>query len=319
MSDVIELKDAAGEMTKAQWDKALADMGKKHGFFEKVGKDHSALFVKNGKTLIVTFENLDHVYEHGNRLPWGFDFVQHMGWSILGMMAHDWTWYRDEDVYAFFDRLRDEKFFHQFDNVVFYGASMGGYGACAFSAAHPGSSVFAISPQATLDRELCSWEKRYSKAWGRDYDGPYGFAPDMVTTAKQVFILYDPLEAPDAMHAAFFRGDNIYKLKCRFMGHRIASALIQLKLLKSVVAGCVDGTLTPNSFYKMLRARRTFRRYLRELLQKIDMHKHPYLVALLAEHVLAQGNGPVFRKALNEATKKLEKRGLTPPGKRRGK
>ena len=50
-------------------------------------------------------------------------------------MAHGSTWYRDETVHDFFDRLRDQGFFRQFDRVVFYGTSMGGYAACAFSLA----------------------------------------------------------------------------------------------------------------------------------------------------------------------------------------
>lgn len=316
MSSVIDLKAAPDEMDRDAWNAELRAMGEEHGFFEELGADHTALFVKSGKTLIVTFENLDHVFEHGNRLPWGFDFVQKQGWSILGLMAHDWTWYRDEDVYAFFNRLKKQKFFKQFDTVVFYGASMGAYAACAFSAAAPGATVVAISPQATLDRDLCSWEKRYQKAWIRDFNTDYGYAPAMTEKAKDVFIFYDPLEAPDAMHAALFQGKNITKLKCRFQGHRIASGLIQMGLLKPVVAGCVDGTLNRHSFYQMLRARRTFRRYLRELINRIDDQKHPLMVARLAEYVLAQGNGPVFRRKLNAANALLKKRGITPPGQR---
>ncbi|GFE64022.1 alpha/beta fold hydrolase [Litoreibacter roseus] len=291
---------------RAAWTDELKALGDEKGFFERVGPEHSALFVKSGKTLIVTFENLDHVYSNNEgRLPWGFDFVQSQGWSILGLMAHGWTWYRDTDVTKFFDRLKSEKFFDQFDTVVFYGASMGGYAACAFSAACPDATVVAISPQATLDRDVAPWEKRYQKAWIRDFNTSYGYAPDMVQGAKEVFILYDPREDADAMHAALFRGQNITKLKCRFQGHRIASGLIQMGLLKPVVGACVDGTLTQTKFYQMLRARRTFRRYLRQLLRMIDPEKHPYRVYLLAGHVMANGPGPVFRRALNAANKRL--------------
>ncbi len=72
-------------------------------------------------------------------MPWGYGFVEAHGWSMLGMMAHDWTWYRDAAVWDFFDRLRDEGFFKQFDKVVFYGASMGAYAASVFSSAAPGA------------------------------------------------------------------------------------------------------------------------------------------------------------------------------------
>ncbi|MEM7470917.1 MAG: phosphoadenosine phosphosulfate reductase [Pseudomonadota bacterium] len=318
MKGAIDLEKALQEEDRDAWNSELRSLGEKHGFFEELGADHSALFVKSGGTLIVTFENLDHVFEHGERLPWGFDFVQKQGWSILGLMAHDWTWYRDKDVYAFFDRLRDEGFFEQFDRVVFYGASMGAYAACAFCAACPDATVVAISPQATLDRDLCSWETRYQKAWFRDFNAAYGYAPKESAAARELFLFYDPLEPLDAMHAALFQGENVTKLKCRFQGHRIASGLIQMGLLKPIVGACVDGTMTHAGFYRMLRARRTFRRYLRELLQRINERRHPLLIALLAEHVLAQGAAPMFRRKLNAANQLLEKRGITPPGQRVG-
>ena len=296
------------------WRDELRSMGEAHGFYEELGPDHTALFVRKGKTLIVTFENLDHVFEQNeDRMPWGFGFVQQQGWSILGLMAHEYSWYRDAEVIRFFDRLKEEKFFDQFDKVVFYGASMGGYAACAFSAACPGASVFAISPQATLDRDVASWETRYQKAWARNFSNGYGYAPDMIHDASQVFLLYDPLEPLDAMHAALFRGDNLTKLKCRFQGHRIASGLIHLKILKPVVGGCVDGTLNRTEFYQMLRARKTFRRYLRELINRIDERRHPWLVALMAEYVLAQGAGPVFRKKLKSSAAILNAQGRQIP------
>lgn len=314
MNAEIDLSFTDQELTRAAWAGELRAIGTTHGFYEEIGDEHTALFVKSGKTLIISFENLDHVYAQGNRLPWGFEFVQKQGWSILGMMAHGWTWYRDEAVFAFFNRLRDEKFFDQFDRVVFYGASMGGYAACAFAAACPGATVVAISPQATLDRDLCSWEKRYHKVWKRDFTSQYGYAPDMSATAQNVYIFYDPLEPPDAMHAALFQNPNVTKFKCRFQGHRIASGLQQMGILKSVVTACVDGTLTRDGFYKLLRARRDFKRYLRELILRIDETKHPLRVSLVANHVLAKGRAPVFRRKKTAADRLMRKRGQTPPG-----
>lgn len=314
MTAALDLSFAERDLSRKEWAQELRRIGDTHGFYEEIGAEHTALYVKSGKTLIITFENLDHVFELGNRLPWGFEFVQKQGWSILGMMAHGWTWYRDEDVFAFFNRLRDEKFFDQFDRVVFYGASMGGYAACAFSAACPGATVVTISPQATLDRDLCSWEKRYHKVWSRDFTSQYGYAPEMSSTAQNVFLFYDPLEPPDAMHAALFQNPNVTKFKCRFQGHRIASGLQQMGILKQIVSACVDGTLTRDMFYKLIRARRDFKRYLRELILRIDEKKHPLLISLVANRVLSQGRAPVFRRKKTAADRLLRKRGRTPPG-----
>ncbi len=298
--------------TRQDWRDELAQMGADHGFYEDIGSQHTALFVRRGKTLIVTFENLDHVYENSEeRMPWGFNFVESRGWSFLGLMAHDWTWYRDEDVFDFFDRLRDEGFFKGFDNVVFYGASMGAYAAATFSAAAPGATVIAISPQATLSRDIAGWETRYVKAWKRDFSSRYAYAPEMVKSADKMFLFYDPTYQLDAMHTALFQSPNVQKFKCRFLGHRIASFWISLGLLKTIIEDSVDGTLTQDAFYKMMRARRESPRFQRELLTRLKDAKRHGLLIKLCEWVLAGRGAPKFRQEMNAARKILTKRQKT--------
>ncbi len=298
------------EETQTAWRDRLTEIGRKEGFFETLGDEHSALFVKRGKTLVVTFDNLDDAYERGeHRMPWGFGYTESRGWSVLGMMAHDWTWYRDEAVFDFFDRLRDEKFFDQFDRVVFYGVSMGAYAACVFSSAAKGSTVVAISPQATLDREFAPWETRYRKAWRHNFKNRYGYAPDLVQSAEQVYIFNDPTSPLDSMHAALFRKGNLTKLKCRFMGEKIVPLWINMGILKPVVEGCIEGTLTTHEFYQLMRTRHATSRYQKEILTRlVNQNRHALLVRY-CNGVLSRRRAPLFRKEMNKALKIL---GRTP-------
>ncbi|MCP9480974.1 phosphoadenosine phosphosulfate reductase [Shimia sp. CNT1-13L.2] len=299
--------DASQAETQADWKDNLREIGAREGFYEELGAQHTALFVERGKTLIVTFENLDHVYGRAaDRMPWGFGFVEQQGWSMLGMMASDWTWYRDDAVHDFFDRLRDEGFFEKFDKVVFYGASMGAYAASVFSAAAPGCQVVAISPQATLNREITPWEQRYRKAWRRDYTGRYGYGPEMSASAEKVHLFYDPRNTMDSMHAALFQGDNVVKYRCRFMGHRIASLWIQLGLLKPIVTECVSGEMTTTKFYQWMRARRENSRFQKEMLQTLQEMQRPRLLIRYCEAVLARRRAPHFRNAMKAARASLK-------------
>lgn len=303
------MKDISATDDKAEWRKSLRALGESEGFFEELGGDHTALFLQGGDTLIVTFENLDHVFENdAEKMPWGYGFVTKRGWSLLGMMAHDWTWYRDDAVYDFFDRLKDDGFFDQFERVVFYGASMGGYAAAAFSAACPGSTVVVISPQATLSRADASWETRYRKAWKKDFSNRYGYAPEMVETAEKVCLFFDPTSTLDAMHAALFRGENVVKFRCRYFGHRIASMWTRLGVLKPIVEGAIAGSLTEASFYGLLRSRRDNPRYQREMLERLEKKGRPWMVIQYCEAILARRRGPKFRKALANAQKKRDAR-----------
>lgn len=281
-----------------------AEIGADRGFHRNLGTEHSALFVEGGSTLLVTFENLDHVAEWGaDRLPWGYSFVTGQGWSLLGLMAHGWTWYRDEAVFDFFDALAEEGFFDRFDRVVFYGASMGGYAAATFAAAAPGATVIAISPQATLSRDIAPWETRYHRVWRRDFSpgSRYSYAPDGAATAERAYLFYDPAAPLDAMHAALFRSDPVVRYHCRRMGHRIASLWLGMGILKPVITACVEGRLESTDFYRALRKRRESPRYERELLEAVQARGRPDLVARTCRAVLARRRGPKFRRALNEA------------------
>ncbi|RLJ58922.1 hypothetical protein BCF46_1060 [Litoreibacter meonggei] len=285
----------------------LSEIGNREGFFRDLGTEHSALFSQRGKTLVVTFENLDHVREQtDDQLPWGYSFCASKNWSMLGLMAHGWTWYRDPAVYDFFDELRDSGFFAQFDKVVFYGASMGAYAACAFASAAPGCDVIAISPQATLNRDVTSWETRYRKVWKRDFTNRYGFAPDQLRNCQKVTLFYDPSAQLDAMHAALFRADNIEKRKCRYMGHRIASLWALMGVLKPIVEGTIEGTLSEQRFYQLMRARHETPRYQKEMLSRlVSQQRHPHIVRL-CRYVLDRRRAPHFRAQLRVSTQELK-------------
>ena len=269
------------------------------GFFRE-GAEHAMLFVpRSSDVLVVTFDNLDIAMDkRDDRRPWGFSFIEKQGWSMLGVTAAGWTWFRDPWVSDQFDTLRYERFFARFGRVVFYGASMGGYGACAFSAACPGADVVAISAQSTLDRALVPWETRYRTAWGRDFSGPYGDAAMASRGARRVTLLYDPYEPLDAAHVARFEGPNVMRLRTPLLGHRLGSSLHQMGILAPVALGALDGTLTEGAFYGLLRARRTFPRYQRELFQRALDRGHTELARRLGRWVLTRGSNRYIRKAL---------------------
>ena len=289
------------EAADESWPQIARELAGPDGFYTE-GNGHSFLFVpRDPKVLVVTFDNLDIAMgKRHSRRPWGFEFIEKQGWSMLGVMAAGWTWYRDPFPLAEFARLRDEGFFARFDRVVFYGASMGGYAAAVFSAACPGADVVAISPQSTLDRAVVPWETRYKTAWDRDFSGPFGDAATASTAARQVTILFDPYEPLDAAHAARFTGANVVKLRCPLLGHRLGSSLSQMGILTPIILSALDGSLTPPDFYRRLRARRDFPRYQKELFHRAVSRGHLDLARRLGRFVLARGDNRIIRMGLKE-------------------
>lgn len=302
------------DQRKEQWRENFKKAAGKKGFFEELGKDHRALFVKQGKTLVVAFENLDDARQDpDNRLPWGMDFMTSRGWSALGIMAHGHTWYRDQAISDFFDRLRDEGFFKKFKRVVFYGVSMGGYAATAYSACWPGADVVVVNPQATLDRNVTlGWETRFKPAWGRDYSGKYGFGPDSVRSARKVRLFFDPTIMADSIHATLYQGDNIEKMRCRHYGHGMLTTWRQIGVLSKIITGCVDDTLSEREIYELLTQRKTAPYYQQRMLQYLQAKKRPHLTAQYCRAVLNQSypqKRPRFQRVLNESNVVLEQQG----------
>jgi len=285
---------AAGE-----WSDIATGLAGPGGFFTDCG-EHSFLYVPRGDTLVVTFDNLDiAMTKRTDRRPWGYGFIEAKGWSMLGVMANGWTWFRDPAVLAEFDRLRDAGFFAKFARVVFYGASMGGYAAAAFSAAAPGATVLAISPQSTLNKEIVPWETRYKSAWDRDFNGPYGDAAKASSAAAQVHIVFDPYVALDRGHAERFDNTNVHEWRCPMMGHRVGTSLQNMGILQPIVQAAIEGELTPLAFQKLLRQRHTSPRYQRELANLALDRGRPHLAERVCRFVLARREDAYFSKMLN--------------------
>ncbi|WP_149139592.1 hypothetical protein [Gemmobacter caeruleus] len=297
----LRAEQAAVPGEPADWAGIAAMLAGEKGWVRD-GDSHSFLFVPRGSdTLVVTFDNLDiAMTKREDRRPWGYGFIEKQGWDMLGVMANGWTWYRDPWVHEQFDDLATSAFFDGYKRVVFYGASMGGYAACAFSPACPGADVVAISPQSTLDKTLVPWETRYHTAWDRDFSGPYGDAAEVSKAAGRVILLYDPYEPLDSGHVARFTQGNVLKLRAPLMGHRLGSSLQQMGVLSKVTTGALNGTLTEAEFYGLLRARKGFARYQKELFKRAIARGRPDLARRIGRFVLTRGGNRFIRKSMAE-------------------
>lgn len=312
------MPDTALKDRQIAWTGQLEQIGADHGFYRPLDAEHKALFVQGDDTLVVTFDNLDDARQKvEDRLPWGVKFINSQGWSALGVAAHGWTWYRAEAVYDFFDEMRETGFFDRFRRVVFYGASMAGYAAAAFSSAAPGATVIALSPQATLDRDVTGgWEGRYRSAWRRDFTTRYGYAPDEVASAERMWLLHDPTIREDAVHAALFRSPNVVTARCRYFGHNMGSVLNAMGVLKPITQGAVAGDMTPAGLYRLLRARRTLPYFQKSMLTRLVAAKRPGLTYHYARAVLNASHPaprPHFRNEMNAIAERFGWPSYTPP------
>lgn len=289
-----------GDLSEAEWLARLDALGDEHGFWERLGPHHHALFVESGKKLLVTFESIESARRSPAGLPRGFDQVTRQGWSLLSILSRGETFFRDPAVWRNFDRWTDDGFFEDFDQVLFVGTGSGGYAAAAFSVAAPGARVLALRPLATLDPSVAGWDRRQPSARRLDWTTRYGYAPAMLDAADRAIVLHDPVVTLDAMHAALFTRPNVLSLRVPFTGTRIDPMLDGMSILPLLMDLAMDGTLDARSFARLWRRRRIHAPYLRTLLKQCEARGRRELVARICRWGLKTVDRPLYARKLAE-------------------
>ena len=306
-NDGRKLYSAGDAADAADWHDRLEAIGEEAGYYEPIGARHHAFFSDETPVLLVSFEQGAAIRDAGgDRMPTGYRIAAPRGWSSLSIVAEGATWFRDRALWGYVDRLIDEGFFEDFDRVVFYGAGMGGYAAAAYAVAAPGCTVLALAPRATLDPAVAPWDRRDLPARRLDWSARFGYAPQMVAGAEAVFLLFDPLHAPDAAHAALFRGAHVTKLRARLIGPAPEATLARLDLLDPLVAAACEGHLSAPHFYRLWRARRTDPAWLGRLVARAQATAGPGRLAQACRAALDHADHPRLRAILAEAEAALD-------------
>ncbi|MCF2903480.1 hypothetical protein L0666_00630 [Octadecabacter sp. CECT 8868] len=290
-----------GGLSRADWIEKVEDIAEEHGHAEPIGPDHFAYFIDAGRTLFVTFESVASVRKNNDETaPIGWGFAQTHGWSSLTLMAAaDTDWFRHPAMFGYFDRLIDDGFFDDFDQVLFYGAGSAGYAAAAFSVAAPDSKVLVIQPQATLDPALARWDHRYPEARRLDFTSRFGYAPQMVETARTVSVIHDPTVIEDAVHASLFNGENTNHFSCTYLGPDAQRGLLGMDVLPELIEQAMNDNLSCDCFAHLWRARRTHMPYLRTLLHRAEAEEgHERMLARYCRQISASGDRPLFAEKL---------------------
>jgi len=288
MSTISNAPSAAAKagLEQASWLDRLRGIGRDHGFFQRMGHDHLTLFVQEGDTLLVSFDRAARVFaQEPDGLPPGFEAVQRKEWSLLSILALDDSWFRSPDLMDFFDSLAAAGFFDSFTQVIFLGFGPGaGHAACAYSAAASGASVLATAPAATLDPERAGFDRRFLRDRRRDVSR-YGDAPNLLVSAREAVILYDPTDPISAAHAAQFRANPVTLAPLRFTGTAPETLIRSGGLLLPFLRMLSHGRLTRQRVAAFIRpVRRADPTYLWSLAQIAQAKGHMNRARVIADY-----------------------------------
>ncbi len=286
----------------------IASKARLNGFYKDF-EQHFAVFLERSDTLVVTFDNKKSTSLSGARYPWAYKFVEKLGASHLGIMTKRRNdWFRQSDLFDFFDELTDTEFFDQFSKVIFYGSSMGGYGASAFSAAAFGSHVILYSPQTTLYKSITPWETRYEKAYKRgNWDDPrYRDGAASLRLASRVDVFVDPYFDADWKHADRMDRRNTHYHFLPFQGHQVPEILMSLPDFQPFLRNlCLDEE-NKSSFTEVYRGRRNVQDYVRNLASAAVEKGKPVRADVIMEaasNIHPSWNFPKYRRM---ASKQIE-------------
>lgn len=196
---------------------------------------------------------------------------------------------------------------------MFYGVAPCGYAAAAFSMAAPGATVVALQPQATLDPQLAEWDGRFVKMRHVSFTDRYCFAPDMLDAAEKAFVLCDPEEPMDAMHAALFHRSNVARIRMRCMPGNLESHMHRMGMISRLLTSAAEDRLTPQAFHQMHRARRHYRAYLLHLMNRCDAKNQSIRTMLLCGNITRRMTTRIFRKRLAALRQEVANGTLTLP------
>lgn len=302
MKDIVTSFDPKlSRLEKSAWFEAVFELADEHGYYQTLGDDHTAVFIDAGPKLIVTFESYEKIQgQKPKQEPIGFTYVRQNGWSHLCILSDAPSFSRHDQIYGYFDRLVDDGFFEDFDEVLFLGAFHGAYAAAAYSVVAPGARVLALQPVATVDPSVAGWDTRFLENRRDCFTDRYGFAPDMIEGTDATYLIYDPYQRLDAMHAALFRGPNVHHLPVRLMGGQFTRFLEQMNILDSTVEAAMSGTLSNAGFGAAYRARRESQFYLRRLISKVSSVGRNQLAARACRWALERSDSPQIAKTLED-------------------
>ncbi|MCD2316284.1 hypothetical protein LQ954_08995 [Sphingomonas sp. IC-11] len=139
-----------------------------------------------------------------------------------------------------------------YDRVITYGSSMGGYAALRYALPCGADTAIALSPQFSADPRIVPWETRWQADVARTrFDEPAYHG------AAHEYVLYDPRVRLDQRHAEMIAGaDGATCIPIPFGGHPVGPLLVETGALQQAIRSIVAGDFDPASVRARIRRER---------------------------------------------------------------
>ena len=230
--------------------------------------------------------------------------ISKLEYSAVGFMAKERNWFpygsMIKGIECANSILRD------FDDVVLYGGSMGGYAAIKYSKMLSAKYTIACCPQWSIDPGECRGNKSgYEKHFRDDLKGMGIRESDISGT---IYILYDNKHKVDSYHfnKISAHSADINGITIPYVGHHVTTVMAGTENLRQMIHCIMLNDL--DGFKRLTNAIRKKSPLRLDYLMKSTVWKHPYLCAeiLLSKDNLSELSRKVLSAAIEKLTDNLE-------------
>lgn len=271
--------------SRAEWLALLGRIGRDHGAFNRIGREHHALFVDEGDTLLVSFDEAGRVHRDAlDGMPDGFALVRRREWSLLSILADGDTWFRDPAIAAFLTALVRSGVLSGYRRILLTGLGpMCGHAASTYARLLPGATVLISNPVASLSHRIAPFERRFGAARRGPVEHAFGRGPEGLQHSRRAVVLFDPMAPSDAAHAALYRAENIEWVGLPHSATVLEDALRSSRTFVDLMSQLAKGPLSPAALRDLVRpALRSHPDYLERLVDRALSRGQDRRAALIA-------------------------------------
>ena len=169
-------------------------------------------------------------------------------YNVIGIMPKEKSWFPVASMQNMMPHV--QPILDQFDTVIGYGGSMGGYAVLKYSKLLKMTRAISFVPQYSIDPQEVE-DSRYTEFFDEKLHQNMHITADDVLPSTEYIIVYDPYYANDREHYLKIKPfiPHVLTLKLPFTGHEALSVLASSRLLNDFIRHPLDASY----FYEQMR------------------------------------------------------------------
>lgn len=169
-------------------------------------------------------------------------------YNVIGIMPKEKSWFPLQSMQNMMEHV--QPIIDQFETIIGYGGSMGGYAAIKYAKHLAMTRVISLVPQYTIDPQLVE-DRRYSEFYDVNLHRDMQISEQDVAKNADYIVVYDPYYENDREHYLKIKAvvPHLTTLNLPFTGHEALSVLASSSLLNDFIRHPID----QHYFYQQMR------------------------------------------------------------------